>query len=381
VTTILQVIPKLDQGGAERATVDIARALRGAGFRALVASEGGALESELAQAGGGLVRMNVASKNPLVILWNALRLARLIRWEDVSLIHARSRAPAWSALLAARITGIPFVTTYHGIYNAKSGLKRWYNSVMARGDAVIANSEWTARHIRETYAFIPKNLVTIPRGIEFERFDPTRVPQIEVSALRHRWANGVPDARIVLLPGRLTRWKGQAVFLEALGLLAKFGRLPRNARAVMVGEDQGRTSFVAELEALIAQHGLQKVALIAGGCDNMPAAYLASDIVVSASTDPEAFGRVTAEASAMGRPVIATDHGGSQETVLRGKSGLLVPPGDAAALADAIHDLLSRSPEALAAMGAAGRAHIAANFTLETMCRDTLTVYRRLLAR
>ena len=373
---ILQIVPALDTGGAERTTIDIARALREAGWTALVATRGGRLAPELAEAGGELIRMRVDSKNPRRIWSNAAALTRLIRERNISLVHARSRAPAWSALLAARRCRIPFVTTYHGIYQAKGPLKRWYNSVMAKGDVVIANSQWTADHVRETYA--PKRLVTIPRGIDLTYFDPAKVDVSRVAALRSRWHVQAHE-RLVLLPGRLSRWKGQLVLLGAVARLQKADRLPRGVRVVIGGDAQKRDLYREELKEAVARYELHGVASIEDHIEDMPAAYCAADIVVSASIEPEAFGRVPPEAAAMGKPVIATDHGGARETVLNGESGLLVIPRNVTMMADALADLLARPKDELAAMGARGRAHIVRNFSLERMCAETLAIYRGLL--
>jgi glycosyltransferase involved in cell wall biosynthesis len=375
---VLQIVPQLSAGGAERTTLDIARALVANGIRALVASEGGRMEHELAQCGGELIRMPVAHKSLYSIFSNASAIAQLIRRENVILVHARSRAPAWSARMAARRTKIPFITTYHGIYNGKSRLKRWYNSVMARGDAVIANSEWTASHILATYRFQPKHLTIIPRGIDLQAFDPASVDPQRVEKFRKWWGAKETD-RVVLLPGRLSRWKGQLVFLRALAHMRREGRILHDIRAVVAGDAQGRMSYLREVMDSIVKHELQDIVVVADHVSDMPAAYLAADIVVSASLEPEAFGRVAPEAAAMGRPVIATDHGGARETVRNEETGLLVKPNSAHDLADAIGDLLSRPPEALATMGAKGRAHIVANYTVERMCLDTLHLYSSVL--
>jgi glycosyltransferase involved in cell wall biosynthesis len=377
--TILQVIPALDAGGAERTTVDVAAALARDGFRPLVASRGGRLAAELEASGGELIAMALDTKAPHALAANAVRLRNLIRTRSIALVHARSRAPAWSALWAARRAHVPFVTTYHGIYNASNPLKRFYNSVMARADAVIANSEWTAAHIVSQYGFKPKRLIVIPRGIDLAQFDPAGIAPSRTAALRSAWGAREDDT-VILLPGRLTRWKGQTVFLAALAELKRKGRL-RNVRAVLAGDAQGRTDYENELRKAIAEGGLDEIVAVPGHTVDMPAAYLAADIVVSASTDPEAFGRVSAEASAMARPVIATNHGGSRETVLPGISGLLVPPNDAPALADALRELLSLDATSHLAMGMKGRAHIAARYTVERMCADTIAVYRMLLMR
>ncbi len=374
---ILQIVPSLNAGGAERTTADIAEALIEHGVRALVITAGGRLQGEIASYGGEVINMDVATKLPHRIVSNASAIADIIRDENVVLVHARSRAPAWSARMAAQRTGIPLVTTYHGIYNARLPFKRWYNSIMARGDAVIANSEWTARHILATYRFKPKHLTIIPRGIDLRVFSPEAVEPARVAAMR-KWWLAKPSDRIVLLPGRLTRWKGQLVFLQALGRLKAESRLA-DVRAVIAGDAQGREAYVREIMNAIEDAGLSDIVTVATHLTDMPAAYLAADIVVSASTDPEAFGRVAPEASAMGRAVIATDHGGARETVRHGETGLLVKPGSDRALAEALDDLLSRSPAERAHMGANGRAFIAANFTLDRMCDDTLALYSTLI--
>src|SRR4029077_13222988 len=313
---------------------------------------------------GELIRANMATKKPHRIIANATVIANIIRTQNVSVVHARSRAPAWSALIAARMTGAAFVTTYHGIYNAKNPLKRGYNSVMARGDAVIANSEWTARHILATYRFQPKNLTIIPRGIDLGYFDPARVSPERIATMRDWWL-AKDRERVILLPGRMTRWKGQLVFVRALAQMKREGRLPEGVRAVIAGALQGRSGYVREIIATIEESGLKEMVVVSDHVTDMAGSYLAADIVVSASTDPEAFGRVPPEAAAMGRPVIATDHGGARETVLAGQSGLLTPPGGAAALAEAFVDLLARPAGILAAMGARGRAHVAGRYTVQ----------------
>lgn len=375
---ILQIVPSLDTGGAERTTIDVAAALAQAGFQPLVASHGGRMLDELRTVGAEWIALPVHAKAPQTLAANVLRLRDIIRSQNIRLVHARSRAPAWSALLAARLTGVPFVTTYHGIYNAKSGIKRFYNSVMARGDVVIANSEWTAAHIGREYRFHPKRLVVIPRGVDFMRFDPALVSVERVKNLRTQWG-ALPDTMVTLLPGRLTRWKGQTILIEALARLRQSSPIG-NLRVVLAGDAQGRSGYESEVAQLIAAKSLGETVFIAGHVSDMPAAYLAADIVVSASTDPEAFGRVAAEAGAMERPVIATNHGGAREIVIPGISGYLVAPGNAAELAETLQLLLGKTDAMRRAMGAAARAHISARYTVERMCADTLAVYRDLLA-
>ena len=375
---ILQVIPALDAGGAERTTVDVAAALVQDGFAAPVASNGGRLEPELAQVGGELIRMNAASKAPHTMFANALALRDIVRARGVKLIHARSRAPAWSALLAARWSRVPFVVTYHGFYKASNPFKRFYNSVMVRGDAVIANSQWTADHIAQEYRGGPARLAVVPRGVDLQTFDPAGISPQRVSDLRTSWNIGDGDFA-VLLPGRLTRWKGQSVLIEALATLNCAHKLG-HIHAILAGDAQGRDAYEAELRKAMADAGLADRIRIAGHISDIAVAYAAADVVLSTSTEPEAFGRVAAEASAMNKPVIATDHGGARETVLADVSGLLVPPGDAGALADTIIRIAAMPPETREQMGAAGRAHIVRNFSRERMCTDTIALYRSLLS-
>jgi glycosyltransferase involved in cell wall biosynthesis len=374
---VLQIVPSLETGGTERSTIEIAAALVREGFTALVASAGGRMVAELEEAGGEWIAMPVNSRSPTTLWTNARRIRDLIRVRNIKLVHARSRAPAWSALWAARKNMVPFVATYHGLYTARTPLKRLYNSVMVRGDAVIANSEWTAQHISSEYGSAPKRLVVIPRGVDLARFDPVQIPAERVRQLRADWGATESDI-VVLLPGRLTRLKGQTVLIAALRKLASESQL-NNIHAVLVGDAQGRSAYEQELHRAISAGTLERNVIVPGHVNDMPTAYLAADIVVSASTQAESFGRVTAEASAMERPVIATDHGGARETVLPGVSGLLTPPGDSAALARALRELISAGPAGRAAMGAEGRAHIARHFTVERMTRDTIALYRELL--
>lgn len=379
---ILQIVPRLDTGGAEMATIEISAALASVGALPLVASEGGRLEPELAVAGGRLVRFPASTKNPFTMGMNIERLTRLCRREDVKLIHARSRAPAWTALATARRLNLPFVTTYHGAYGGNNALKTLYNGVMARGDRVIANSQYTARLIAERHGTGPDRLRVIYRGVDLEVFDPTGLSPYRVERLRTEW--GVPpDRRIILHPARLTGWKGQRVVIEAAARL-KSGNALGNAVVVLAGDAQGRETYKGELEALIRNAGLEQDVVIAGHCDDMPAAYFTSHVTVVASTEPEAFGRASAESQAIGCPVIVTNLGGVPETIVppsgRGNfTGWLVPPFDAQALADVLQRALAMTPEVRAHVGRLARAHIAKRFSLDAMKKGTLAVYYELL--
>ncbi|MFC7476015.1 glycosyltransferase family 4 protein [Dankookia sp. GCM10030260] len=365
--TVLQVLPALISGGVERGTLEIAGAVVRAGGRALVASAGGPLVGPLERLGARHVTLPLATKNPLAILRNAGRLAALIRAEGVRIIHARSRAPAWSALLAARRTGAHFVTTYHGTYNENVPGKRRYNAVMAQGERVIAISSFIAGHIRERHGTEPGRIRVIPRGVDTALFDPALVSPARLAALRGAW--NLPASRpVIMLPGRLTRWKGQGVLVEAMA------RLP-DATAVLVG---GGARYQAVLEARIAELGLADRVRLVGHAEDMPAALLLADIVVHASTDPEAFGRTVIEAQAMARPVIAADLGAPRETVQQGITGWRVTPGDPAALAALLRQVLDLPAAARAAVGAAARAHVLQAYTTAAMQAATLDVYREL---
>jgi len=376
---VLQVIPRLDEGGAERGTLEITAALVRSGARALVATAGGRLLPSIEHAGGRIVRLPVDTKNPLAIIANGLRLARIVKREGVSIIHARSRAPAWSALMAARLSGIPFVTTYHGVYRARGAFKRWYNGIMARGDRVIANSAHTAEEIRNAYPAAVPRMVVIPRGVELSAFDPEALAPARIAQLKRSWR--VPDdARLVLLAARLSRWKGQDLFIEAAALLATKPEFS-DVVFVLAGEAES-TRLLTELMMLAERTGLGRRIIFVGHCTDMPAAYAASSVVVSASREPEAFGRVMIEAQAMGAIVVATDHGGARETVRTGArpTGFRVQPGDAAALAAGISAALDQPPERRKAMGAQAREHARAHFSTARMCADTLALYRKLAA-
>ncbi|RFB79141.1 glycosyltransferase family 4 protein [Methylovirgula sp. 4M-Z18] len=380
--TILQIIPALDAGGAERTTVDMAAALAEVGARALVASTGGRLVSELQAKGGTWLPFPAKSKNPIAMALNVRKLMHLIRQEGVDILHARSRAPAWVALGAVRRTGTPFVTTYHGAYSGKSSLKLRYNSVMARGDAVIANSAYTASLIARNYPQAAARTVIIHRGTDFRAFRPTAVDPQRVANLRKAW--GAEGERIVLLPGRLTGWKGQRVLIAAAEQLMRQGL--SGVHFILAGDEQGRTGYAKELDQLIAKGGLTGIVKRIGHCADMPAAYMAAAVVVVPSTEPEAFGRTSAEAQAMGVPVVVSDLGAMPETVLappevpdEQRTGWRVPPGDATALAEAIQRALGLGASMREAMAYRARIHVESLFSLEQMCASTLEVYARLL--
>ena len=376
--TILQVIPRLDVGGAERTTLEIAEAICAAGGRALVATTGGQLEFRIQRAGGEIIHMNADSKNPLTMWQNARLMRRLIREENVDIVHARSRAPAWSAYWATRRTGTPFVTTYHGTYNEEFGLKRVYNSVMARGRPVIANSDFIRRLIIERHRVPEEQIVTIPRGADITVFSEESVGNERAIKLAEGWGLIEDPRAIVLMPGRLTRWKGGESMIDASAQLKEI-RGPDFA-VLLVGDDDD-SGFRETLQKRIDANDVGDVVYLTGGCQDMAAAYKLSSVVVSASIEPEAFGRVIVEAQAMSRPVIATSHGGARETVSHGESGWLYPPGDVEVLAATIHQALEMDPSERAHMGLAGRARIHSKYTVSAMQRATLDVYEQVAGR
>tara|TARA_Y100001933_G_scaffold265245_2_gene338054 strand:- start:7494 stop:8699 length:1206 start_codon:yes stop_codon:yes gene_type:complete len=375
--TILQVVPALETGGAERTTVDVARAVVAAGGRAIVASRGGRMVPELAVSGAEHIDMAVHSKNPVIMALNVERLARVIAREGVDLVHARSRAPAWSALAAARRANVPFITTYHSRVHEKPRLKVFYNSVMVRGDAVIANSAYTAGNIRKVHAPQDGRIFTVPRGIDIEAYASVTPPRIE--ALARRWGIGETSGTVFVHAARLTRWKGQLVSIEASRLLAESGI--RDFTLLLAGDAQGRDNYVSELESAIAAAGLQGRARLVGHGEDMAAGYALADVVLSPSIEPEPFGRTAVEAQAASRPVIVSDAGGQQETVIEGETGFRVAPGDAAALAEAMKKAVEMGPEARAAMGARGHENAVAHYSVGVMCETTLGIYAQLIAK
>ncbi len=372
--TILQVLPALSgQNGLGRDTAEIAGALVAAGDRAVVASAGGPLLHALARAGAKHVTLPVDSTNPLTLFANVKRLAEVIRAEKVDLVHARSHGAAASAWWAARRSGCHFVTTFHETYGKGSMLDRRLPSFLAKGERVIAVSRFTAGQIRRLYGVPDSRVRVIPRGIDLDRFNPSRVTPDRIVALANRWrlTDGFP---VVMLAGELAEGKGQTVLVNAIH---KLGR--RDIRCLLIGSEEADKAAREGLEALIGWQGLGGVVRIIDQCDDMSVAYMLSDVVVSASTEPEAFGRTLIEAQALGRPVIGTNHGGPRETVVAGRTGWLTPPGDVDALAAAIDAALKLAPDARERLVETAAAHVRANFSKEAMCRATLAVYDEVL--
>ena len=357
----------------------MAEAIVSAGGRALVATSGGVLETRVVKAGGEVSILNMESKNPAVMWRNAGFLRDLIVERGVDVVHARSRAPAWSGWAAAKRTGTPFTTTYHGVYAEGLPFKRLYNGVMARGRPVIAVSRFIRDLIVARHRVDARNIAVIPRGADIEVFSDEVVRGGRMAGLMEQWGLLDEVRPIVMLPARLTRWKGAETLIDAAAIL-KSRKGAEHFVALIVGEETS-AGFGEALKRKIIARGVQDCVFMTGGVRDMPAAYKLSAVTVSASTEPEAFGRAIVEAQAMRRPVIATDHGGARETVIDGESGWLYPPGDAEALAAAMERSLDLDAAARARMGEAARRGVLENYTVAEMRRATLAVYERAAGR
>lgn len=373
--TILQVLPEMRTGGVERGTVEIASAIVRAGGRALVASAGGQMVPHLAYVGAEHIDLPLNTKNPINIYDNIGRLNELIKKLGIDLIHARSRAPAWSAVKSARNCGIPFVTTFHGVYGLQNSLKQKYNSVMTKGDRVIAISNFIYEHIRHNYQIDDAKIRIIHRGVDLKAFDPQRIVPQRIVDITKEWR--VPeDLPLILMPGRITRWKGQHILIQALAKLPH-----RNFMCLLVGDDMGHPGYREELEKMIIDLKLAGHVRIAGNTPYMAEAYMLSYLVIAPSVEPEAFGRVPIEAQAMGKPVISTNHGGACETVFPGETGWLVVPGSVDDLAKALQEALTLDPERYKWMSENAMWNARENFSSEIMCNKTLEVYEELLKK
>jgi len=377
---VLQVIPKLGYGGAETGCYDIAHYLPENNCESYIVTSGGDLLKFINKEKVKIIKLPVQSKNPIIIFINFLALIGVILINNISIVHARSRAPAWSCLLAAKITGRKFVTTFHGTYNFNSKIKKFYNSVMVRSDLIIAGSNFIFSHIKENYTKYldaKKKLLVIFRGINVDYFDPTTKLDSDEKKLLKKWQIE-KDKRIILLPGRLTGWKGQEVFIEAVNLVnIELGY--EAFYAVILGSDQGRDLYKKKLTRLTEQHRLVNQVKFVDHCKDMALAYKVSDIVVSASIEPEAFGRVAVEAQSMEKPIIASNIGGSNETVIDEKTGFLFESNNAKSLSQKILKMLSMDEASLNSIGKKGRKNIIQKFNVEKMCFSTYSEYKKLL--
>lgn len=371
---ILQVLPELRAGGVERGTIEMAAAIQAAGWQAIVASAGGQMVAQLTKTGAKHIELPLQTKNPLKMRRNARVLEQVIKKYKVDIVHARSRAPAWSAYWAAKKTGARFITTFHGTYGIENKWKHRYNAIMTKGSRVIAISDFIKSHILDNYEMDIAQLRVIHRGVDVEKFSQERVTGMRVAELAKSWHSPEdPHTPLILLPGRITRWKGQDVLLKALA------KIDKPFFCVLLGDDAGHPTFRRELEESIVKLGLEGKARIAPNTSNMAEAYMLSSIVVAPSIEPEAFGRIPVEAQAMGKPIIATDHGGFRETIIDGETGWLVKPGDVDALKEKLEMALAMSAEEREAWALRARAHACDYFASDLMKHKTINVYSELL--
>ena len=377
---VLQVIPRLGYGGAETGCYDLAHYLHEQDCKSYIVTSGGELIKYIDKKKVKLIKLPVQSKNPLIIIINSIALTLLILFLNISIVHARSRAPAWSCYLATKITRRKFVTTFHGTYNFKNSIKKFYNSIMVKSDVLIAGSNFIFSHISENYQkFLnsKKKFLVIFRGINTEYFDSDTIKKKDIDKLKATWK--IEDnKKIILLPGRLTAWKGQEMFIEAINLF-KQSNPELDFVAVILGDDQGRTVFRKKLERLVEQYNLTQNIKFVDNCNVMPVAYYISDVIVSSSIEPEAFGRVSVEAQAMKKPIIASNIGGSKETVIDNKTGLLFESGNPKSLCDKLNEIIKLDTLTLDLMGREGRKNVINRFNIEKMCLNTYSEYKKLV--
>ena len=376
---VLQVIPKLGHGGAEIGCYDLAHYLYENDCSSYIVTSGGTLIKYINRKKVKLIRLPVQSKNPILILLNAIILTIIILILNINIVHARSRAPAWSCLIATKITGRKFVTTFHGTYNFKNNIKKFYNSAMLRSNLIIAGSNFIFSHINENYSKYlkpEKKFLVIFRGINTDYYDPKKIKEKDEIQLISRWKID-KEKKVILLPARLTAWKGHEIFLEALNKL-KINESQKKFIAVILGSDQGRKIYKKRLIRLVEQYRLINDVIFIDNFELMPIAYKISDIVISSSIEPEAFGRVAVEAQAMEKPIIASNIGGSNETIIDEKTGFLYPAGNSDILSQKLSHIFDLNDETLKSMGIEGRKNVIKKFNVEKMCFSTYSEYKKL---
>ena len=378
---VLQVIPKLGYGGAETGCFDLAHFLPEKGCKSFIITNGGELIKFIDKKKVKVFKLPVQSKNPILVLFNSIIISFLIVVYNINIVHARSRAPAWSCFIATKLTLRNFVTTFHGTYNFSNKIKKFYNSIMVRSDLVIAGSNFIFSHINENYGnfFLKKGkkLLVIFRGINTSYYNPQKVIPIKIDKFTKQ--NNIDRNKfIILLPGRLTSWKGQKIFIEAIKILSEKSSLPP-LEAIILGSDQGRNVYKKQLEGLVQQHRLNKIINFIDHCEEMPVAYAIANLVCSCSVEPEAFGRVSVESQSMQIPIIASDIGGSKETVIQDKTGYLFKNKDPLDLANTIESVMKKDYNSLKSIGFEGRKNVLKKFDVDKMCQTTFTEYKKLI--
>ena len=378
---VLQVIPRLGYGGSETGCYDLAHYLVENDCSSYIVTSGGELLRYVNKKKVKVIRLPVHSKNPILMFFNSLILIFIILFFNISIVHARSRAPAWSCLLATKVTRRKFVTTFHGTYNFDGFMKKFYNSVMLRSDLIIAGSNFIFSHINENYSEylinLKKKFLVIFRGINTDYFNSNAIKQLEENKLISFW-NIDKNKKLILLPGRLTSWKGQEMFIEAINLVNKEID-PETFNVVILGSDQGRKIYKQKLLRLVEQHRLVNQIKFIDNCKNMPVAYKISDLIVSSSIEPEAFGRVSVEAQSMEKPIIASNIGGSKETIINDKTGFLFEAGKPASLSKKIIEVMQLDETTLKFLGNEGRKNVIKKFNIEKMCFSTYLEYKKLI--
>ena len=378
---VLQVIPKLGYGGAETGCYDLAHYLPEQKCKSFIVTSGGPLLKFINKKKVKVFRLPVQSKNPILMIFNSLVILLIILLFNINIVHARSRAPAWSCLIATKITGRKFVTTFHGTYNFKNKIKKFYNSIMVRSNLVIAGSNFIFSHINENYEnfFLNKKrkLLVIFRGINTNYFHYKRVLPIKADKFAKEH-NIDRNKFIILLPGRLTNWKGHTIFIESIKNILENQNIP-SFEAIILGSDQGRNVYKKKLIGLVQQYRLNKIVKFINHSEEMPIAYSIANLVVSSSIEPEAFGRVSVEAQSMEIPIVASDIGGSRETIINGKTGFLFKSGDPNDLANTIKMVMEKDYNSLKLIGIEGRKNILKKFDVDKMCNTTFTEYKKLI--
>ena len=378
---VLQVIPKLGFGGAETGCYDLAHFLAEKDCKSFIITSGGELLKFVKKEKVKIFLLPVHSKNPILIFMNFIIISLIVLFYNIDIVHARSRAPAWSCLLSCFFTRRKFVTTFHGTYNFSNSLKLFYNSIMTRSELIIAGSNFIFNHISEKYKKYINNkknkLMVIFRGINLDYFNPKNVSENQISKLASNWKIDRTKF-IILLPGRLTKWKGQDNFIESLKILMEDYR-QSNFHAIILGSDQGRNVYTKKLYVLVEKNKMQDKISFFDNCRDMPAAYELSNIVVSSSIEPEAFGRVSVESQAMNKPIVASNIGGSKETVLNNKSGILYDAESPKELAIALNIMIEKNKDEIRLMGEEGRKNVVKKFNVDQMCQTTFTEYKKLL--
>ena len=378
---VLQVIPKLGYGGAETGCYDLAHFLPEQNCKSYILTSGGKLLKFVKKDRVKIFRLPVQSKNPILILFNAIIIFFIILFFNITIVHARSRAPAWSCLLATKLSRRKFVTTFHGTYNFSNKFKKFYNSVMVRSDLVIAGSNFIFSHINDNYGEFFKNrkrkLLVIFRGINTSYYNPQKISPSKIDKFSKEYKID-RNKFIILLPGRLTYWKGQKIFIEAIKFLSEQTEV-QSFEGIILGNDQGRNVYKKQLLSSVEQYRLSKLIKFIDHCDEMPVAYRIANLVCSCSIEPEAFGRVSVEAQAMGVPIIASDIGGSRETIVKDKTGFLFKSGDSNSLANTIIEVMNKDYNSIKSMGQEGRKNVIRKFDVDKMCQTTFTEYKKLI--